>query len=805
MFLFGLVAVVAVLVGLLPDWDNNDKDLDQLEQPDLGTNQTTKAEQLFFESTEGPFDAKLPLFSSRITEGYGSEEELAEDLEQLAKLVLNEAITENAGTGLYEPEIFLDEGMAPSAPLEGIAQDTADSDLESATDFGTNNQEESVDKADFIKSDGTYVYAAYGDYLLVWGTDGRGIVAKVRMPPVQNPNNNPPDDVIPEPVVDGTEPIEPIRVSSDSLWWDPTPHIQAMLLDNGRLTVVVSGYGHEKVGALEHTPVLMGYQGSQIRVYEILADGNLRLLSVRDVNGDFRNAYSVGSNAYIVTHSTINTWEHLLAPVQRWLPEFEGLNDDEYIARATEIGSARIGEFTRKLASDIMVDGRVDIARLSVFADSLSSDNIEKTLFSGGVANAITNVVSFDMGVVQENNVASFALDISATFQPGHWGHVYATDGMILVADQGWSWIEEEGVSGQKTYLIGFRLNGPTSSHALVGSVDGYMLNSFSLDFVEKSGNSYVRIATTQDFWVPWMPAILEDTDTIGIPEPIVPVESSTVNRIIQLKIPSAANTDGDKVLEFVGDVTLGEPNERFTTVRFFHDFAYAVTFEQTDPFYVVDLTGEVPFEAGELKIPGFSQYLHPIDANDRYLVAVGQNADETTGAILGLQLSLFDASDPTAPALLDRLDLEDPDLQDQSWSGTSAAWDERAFRFLSLGDRTGKVIIPVSISTWITVDTETGLELEKPFSYQFEGFSVFDINGASITKDFDITHGPPQYGDTVGQPCGYWYSWLPERSMVFSGDVMTMKGYTVMSTDLTTGDLVWDFSLLDENLGCKV
>ena len=153
-----------------------------------------------------------------------------------------------------------------------------------------------------------------------------------------------------------------------------------------------------------------------------------------------------------------------------------------------------------------------------------------------------------------------------------------------------------------------------------------------------------------------------------------------------------------------------------FTAVRFFDDFAYAVTFERIDPFYVVDLTGEQPVKAGELKVSGFSQYLHPIDSNDQYLVALGQDSDED-GNVLGLQISLFDATTASNPILIDRLVVEQ---EQNTWSDSSASWDERAFRFVSLGDRKGKVIIPLSTYTWQEFDEVTGEPLAMPLEQNF-------------------------------------------------------------------------------------
>jgi hypothetical protein len=86
--------------------------------------------------------------------------------------------------------------------------------------------------------------------------------------------------------------------------------------------------------------------------------------------------------------------------------------------------------------------------------------------------------------------------------------------------------------------------------------------------------------------------------------------------------------------------------------VRFLADRGYVVTFRQVDPLYVVDLADPAaPRVAGELKIPGYSAYLHPV--GDDLLLGIGQDATEQ-GQRLGLQASLFDVSDPSRPSRLD-------------------------------------------------------------------------------------------------------------------------------------------------------
>lgn len=111
---------------------------------------------------------------------------------------------------------------------------------------------------------------------------------------------------------------------------------------------------------------------------------------------------------------------------------------------------------------------------------------------------------------------------------------------------------------------------------------------------------------------------------------------------------------------------------ERIYAVRYFGDLATVVTFRQTDPLYVLDLSEPAaPRLLGELKVPGFSTFLHPV-GGDR-LLGIGQDAD-ATGRVTGMQVSLFDLSDRRKPMQLDRLSLGE--------ASSPALEDSRAFGY---------------------------------------------------------------------------------------------------------------------------
>ena len=165
--------------------------------------------------------------------------------------------------------------------------------------------------------------------------------------------------------------------------------------------------------------------------------------------------------------------------------------------------------------------------------------------------------------------------------------------------------------STMKTQILKFDIRNYNIEYLKSATIDGTALNQFSID----EYNGYLRIATTSGSW-----------------------GDNLVNQLYIL----------DENLETKGLLKDIAKGERIKSVRFTGNTAYVVTFIQTDPLFVIDLSNpEAPVILGELKIPGFSTYLHPVA--DGLVLGVGRDGTET-GTNGGLKVSLFDVSDPKNP-----------------------------------------------------------------------------------------------------------------------------------------------------------
>jgi hypothetical protein len=178
-------------------------------------------------------------------------------------------------------------------------------------------------------------------------------------------------------------------------------------------------------------------------------------------------------------------------------------------------------------------------------------------------------------------------------------------------------------------------------------------------------------------------------------------------SRVTTLRLTSGA-------LSQVGLLTGLGVDERIFGVRFLGDTGYVVTFRQVDPLHVIDLSDpERPAVAGELQMPGYSAYLHPV--GDGLLLGVGADAD-ADGRRTGLQLSLFDVSNPAAPTRLSHVSLPGG-YSDVEYDHLGFLWwpaTERAVlpvgQYL-INESTGETISEFVGAVGYSVDPVTGID----------------------------------------------------------------------------------------------
>lgn len=231
--------------------------------------------------------------------------------------------------------------------------------------------------------------------------------------------------------------------------------------------------------------------------------------------------------------------------------------------------------------------------------------------FSGA---SMVTVLSFDLGAsaLGSGDPVTVAADGDTVYSNG--ARLY------VVNDQRWR-MWRGGPSAARdisTEIYQFDTAAGTPRFVAAGSVPGWLIGQYALS----EWDGHLRVAATT-----------EDTSGRG---------TSSQSGIYVLRAEGAT-------LKRVGAVTGLGKGERIFAVRFVGGTGYVVTFRQTDPLYGVDLRDPAaPRVTGELKINGYSAYLHP--AGDGRLIGVGQDATDR-GRITGTQVSLFDVADPARPA----------------------------------------------------------------------------------------------------------------------------------------------------------
>jgi len=381
----------------------------------------------------------------------------------------------------------------------------------------------------------------------------------------------------------------------------------------------------------------------------------------------------------------------------------------------------------------------VDVPELSDVMTHVVSINLE----TNEVAEKSFLLGSSDTMYVSRNNI--FLASIHYPYYP-----------ILLRADQ-----ISSSANQQTTILHKISINTGDITYIAQGEVPGRILNQFSMD----EYNGFFRIATTVDYnWES---------------------ETSSSNNIYVL----------DGSLKQVGKIENIAPGESIYAARFIGDRAFLVTFVQVDPLFTVDLSDPSnPRILGELKIPGYSEYLHPYDEN--HIIGIGKEVDPTIDAdkvhtpgaiyytaILGLKIALFDITDIQNPVEEAKIVIGD------RGTDSPALYDHKAFLF----DREKELlVIPVSLYE-ITQEVkdryvESNGTTDLTGTFTFQGAYVYRL---SLENGFElkgrITH---QTAGDMQQTKDYWYWGSSDTDItraLFIGDTLyTISGSMVKMNSLT-------------------
>jgi hypothetical protein len=324
--------------------------------------------------------------------------------------------------------------------------------------------------------------------------------------------------------------------------------------------------------------------------------------------------------------------------------------------------------------------------------------------------NQVLTLMSFDL---------TAAAPIGVTSVVGSPGAVYANATSLYVAQpsggySGYGYGYGSGAT-DRTVVHKFRVaqDRAATTYAGSGTVDGHVLNQFALD--EHEGN--LRVATSTGY----------------VPDPNV-----------HSQVTVLAESEGRlAVIGLLDDIARGED---IRAVRFAGDVAYVVTFKKTDPLFVIDLSDpRHPVMQGELKIPGFSTYMQPMDAT--HVIGIGFDASDQGDFawFTGLQLQIFDVTNPDKPLLLHK------EVVGTRGSTSDATTNHLAFNYFAPKDL---MAVPMVICVGGDGNGNYGTKMT------FDGLLVWR---ATVAEGFEklggIPHSDPAVADANGLGCYNWWS----------------------------------------------
>ncbi|MGE5548898.1 MAG: beta-propeller domain-containing protein, partial [Bacillota bacterium] len=342
--------------------------------------------------------------------------------------------------------------------------------------------------------------------------------------------------------------------------------------------------------------------------------------------------------------------------------------------------------------------------------------------------------------------------DIVTQTIAGSCQSVYASQNSLYIAEYTYpdyyALRAGEAAPAENTTVLKFDLRDGNIASAGAGVVKGRVLNQFSMD----EHNGCFRIATTLgQVWDSMHP--------------------STNNLYIL-----------DSGMNLVGSLEDLAPGEKIYSCRFMGDRCYMVTFKKVDPLFVIDTSNpSEPKVLGKLKIPGYSDYLHPFD--ETHLIGIGKDAVDVDQSEIasrnldfawyqGVKMALFDVSDVENPKEMYKVIIGDRGTDSPVLS------DHRAFLF----DRArGLLVLPITLA-------EIKGERTSPTQhgeFTFQGVYVYHV---SLDGGFKLRGRVTQYDDSDAfAKSGYYF--YGDRSITRSLYIDNVL-YTLSSARLQLNDL---------------
>jgi hypothetical protein len=555
---------------------------------------------------------------------------------------------------------------------------------------GTNNQIAGVDEADFIKNDNKYVYILAGNAFRIvdaWPAEQTHEIAKV--------------------AVEGTP--KNLFVEGDrALVYSSLPGVSgsAGKTSGGGYQPGACTYGYDCEFTGDGHPL-------KISVFDITDKTAPKLVRELKLTGSYVNSRRIGHAVHTVVSDPGASFPKVkYAPGN--LPYCDASVSEEDIVAAFDllradnirtIMTAPLSSWLPTITDTTWVDGQPQTTS-NVMA---GCTGFYRSAIADG--STFTTVMSFDMTVETTPVTATVVSRPGAVFASSSALYMSVPEERSAYG----GWYEGAGAFKQASTVHKFRLGNERASVGYAGSgvVKGKVLNQFSMD--EYDG--HLRIATS----------------TGKVPDPSV---HSTVSVLREER-----NT-----LVTVGVVDNIAPHEDIRSVRFSGERGFVVTFKKTDPLFVLDLASpERPAILGELKIPGFSTYMHMLDPT--HVLSIGYDAQDmgSYACFAGVMLQIFDVTV-----------LSDPQLMHKYVIGTRGSSSDALTDHLAFNYFPAKKLLAVPMTV-----CEGGNGCSYGMTMTFSGLQVYDVTLASgFALRGQVAHPSTSSGSGYNNSaCSNWWT----------------------------------------------
>lgn len=537
-------------------------------------------------------------------------------------------------------ETSLKDGLTSMADPEQLAV----ADLAAATAAGTGNytgtytQELNVDELDAVRYDGEHLYVAPRRYFHCCFFLAEAGVAV--------------DDPRPEPErairILATDPANGDAGVVSKIPLEENISVQGMYVQADRLFALTgqATYGH--YGELWTDIAIWAPEKLGFQLYNTSDKANPELEIEAVIDGVFVDSRRIGNTVYIVS---------------RYTPWIEGLH---YSVRTSQ----QQAENEALLANVTLDDLLPKITYGNETEQLVAPERCYATTDEAAPYAVITSVTAIPL-----DNPRNFS---TTCYNEDAYG-VYVSENALYFTEIR----PDEAVERTVTRIHKFGLAGTDVSYRGSADIDGTVWRGGQADFRMSEHNGDLRLLASQFDW---------SSDDFVDHQLFILRESSTRP---DLDIVSTLPNDNRPE-------EIGKPNEALYGVRFLGNVAYAVTFEQIDPLYAIDLSNPAdPFIAGELQVTGFSDFLHPV--NDDLLLGLGR------GAQGGIKFELFDVSNITQP--LSR----GSSVIGGRGSYSEALYDRHAFTYQADVNGVDRFAIPAQVYVTTTDD-----------AWQFQGSALY-------------------------------------------------------------------------------